>query len=153
MLSPWCPRPVRRNAELIRGFSLGIGEGVRGGCEYPQQVQSAKHAAVVVGKKQQRMMPLLKVSVREDSAADSVLNIRLYGPNTDFVIDRKRELKTRYNLKLIYWLICAFVSLEILGKLTAMAVPYNIKIIHVIPSLFAYANDRFCLNVKTNFGK
>nr|CAD1820661.1 unnamed protein product [Ananas comosus var. bracteatus] len=123
---------------------------------------------MVVGKKQQRMMPcqppplevewsnsevVLKVSVREDSAVESVLNIRLYGPNTDFVIDRKRELKTRYNLKLIYWLICAFVSLEILGKLTAMAIPYNIKIIHVIPSLFAYANDRFCLNVITNFDK
>ncbi|XP_020106438.1 uncharacterized protein LOC109722731 isoform X2 [Ananas comosus] len=30
---------------------------VRGGCECPQQVQSAEHAAVVVGKKQQRMMP------------------------------------------------------------------------------------------------
>nr|CAD1837686.1 unnamed protein product [Ananas comosus var. bracteatus] len=86
---------------------------------------------------------VLKVSVREDSAVDSILNIRLYGPNTDFVIDRKRELKvtfssilplllilptTRYNLKLIYWLIYAFVSLEILGKLTAMAVPYNTKI-------------------------
>nr|CAD1821361.1 unnamed protein product [Ananas comosus var. bracteatus] len=65
----------------------------------------------------------------EDSVVDSVLNIRLYGPNTDFVINRKRELKTRYNLKLIYWLICAFVSLEILGRLTAMAVPYNIKML------------------------
>ncbi|XP_020083460.1 probable ethanolamine kinase isoform X2 [Ananas comosus] len=52
---------------------------------------------------------LLKVSVREDSAADSVLTIRLYGPNTDFVIDRKRELKA------IPYLSAAGFGAELLG--------------------------------------
>nr|CAD1821282.1 unnamed protein product [Ananas comosus var. bracteatus] len=28
MPSPWCRRPVRRNAELIMGFSRGIGEAI-----------------------------------------------------------------------------------------------------------------------------
>ncbi|THU67556.1 hypothetical protein C4D60_Mb05t25900 [Musa balbisiana] len=36
---------------------------------------------------------LLKVSVREESGDDVLLTVRLYGPNTDLVIDRKRELQ------------------------------------------------------------
>ncbi|XP_008784349.2 probable ethanolamine kinase [Phoenix dactylifera] len=35
---------------------------------------------------------LLKVSVKEESGNDVSLTVRLYGPNTDLVIDRKREL-------------------------------------------------------------
>ncbi|OAY68177.1 hypothetical protein ACMD2_27157 [Ananas comosus] len=37
MPSPWCLRPVRRNAEVIMGLSAGIGEvgrGARDGSEY-----------------------------------------------------------------------------------------------------------------------
>nr|CAD1826054.1 unnamed protein product [Ananas comosus var. bracteatus] len=49
------------------------------------------------------------LSVREDSNADSVLTIRLYGPNTDFVIDRKRELKA------IPYLSAAGFGAELLG--------------------------------------
>ncbi|KAJ3704897.1 hypothetical protein LUZ61_008602 [Rhynchospora tenuis] len=36
---------------------------------------------------------LLKVCVQEDSLNESVITVRLYGPNTDLVIDRKRELQ------------------------------------------------------------
>ncbi|XP_021310093.1 probable ethanolamine kinase isoform X2 [Sorghum bicolor] len=36
---------------------------------------------------------LLKVSVKEDDGNESAVTVRLYGPNTDLVIDRKRELK------------------------------------------------------------
>nr|XP_029122826.1 probable ethanolamine kinase [Elaeis guineensis] len=36
---------------------------------------------------------LLKVSVKEESGNDVSLTVRLYGPNTDLVIDRKRELQ------------------------------------------------------------
>ncbi|XP_072982442.1 probable ethanolamine kinase [Typha latifolia] len=36
---------------------------------------------------------LLKVSVRESNGNESLLTVRLYGPNTDLVIDRKRELQ------------------------------------------------------------
>ncbi|PIA42488.1 hypothetical protein AQUCO_02000145v1 [Aquilegia coerulea] len=35
---------------------------------------------------------LLKVSVREDDENDSFVTVRLFGPNTEFVIDREREL-------------------------------------------------------------
>ncbi|OVA00450.1 Choline/Ethanolamine kinase [Macleaya cordata] len=37
---------------------------------------------------------LLKVSVREDSGNDVFLTVRLYGPNTEYVIDRQRELQS-----------------------------------------------------------
>ncbi|MQM04741.1 hypothetical protein Taro_037542, partial [Colocasia esculenta] len=36
---------------------------------------------------------VLKASIREEKGNDASLTVRLYGPNTDFVIDRKRELK------------------------------------------------------------
>ncbi|KAL6846198.1 hypothetical protein ACP4OV_023646 [Aristida adscensionis] len=36
---------------------------------------------------------LLKVSVKEDTGHESSVTVRLYGPNTDLVIDRKRELQ------------------------------------------------------------
>lgn len=36
---------------------------------------------------------LLKVSVKEDTGANVHLMVRLYGPNTDLVIDRKREMQ------------------------------------------------------------
>ncbi|KAJ1253707.1 hypothetical protein BS78_02G193900 [Paspalum vaginatum] len=36
---------------------------------------------------------LLKVSVKEDTGNESSVTVRLYGPNTDLVIDRKRELQ------------------------------------------------------------
>ncbi|PKA47070.1 ethanolamine kinase [Apostasia shenzhenica] len=36
---------------------------------------------------------LLKVTVKDASGIDASLTVRLYGPNTDLVIDRKRELQ------------------------------------------------------------
>ncbi|KAG9459663.1 hypothetical protein H6P81_004171 [Aristolochia fimbriata] len=36
---------------------------------------------------------LLKVSVKEENGDDVLLTVRLYGPNTEYVIDRKRELQ------------------------------------------------------------
>uniref|UniRef100_A0A453KUN4 ethanolamine kinase n=2 Tax=Aegilops tauschii subsp. strangulata TaxID=200361 RepID=A0A453KUN4_AEGTS len=36
---------------------------------------------------------LLKVSVKEGSDSESSVTVRLYGPNTDLVIDRERELQ------------------------------------------------------------
>ncbi|CAN6217788.1 unnamed protein product [Urochloa humidicola] len=36
---------------------------------------------------------LLKVSVKEDTGNEFSVTVRLYGPNTDLVIDRKRELQ------------------------------------------------------------
>ncbi|XP_077240833.1 protein kinase superfamily protein isoform X2 [Tasmannia lanceolata] len=36
---------------------------------------------------------LLKVSVKEDNGNDVLLTVRLFGPNTEYVIDRKRELQ------------------------------------------------------------
>ncbi|XP_043703118.1 probable ethanolamine kinase isoform X2 [Telopea speciosissima] len=36
---------------------------------------------------------LLKVSVREDNAHEVSITVRLYGPNTEYVIDRQRELQ------------------------------------------------------------
>jgi len=38
---------------------------------------------------------LLKVSVKEDTGNEFSVTVRLYGPNTDLVIDRKRELQVR----------------------------------------------------------
>ena len=38
---------------------------------------------------------VLKVSVKEDNGDESSVTARLYGPNTDLVIDRKRELQER----------------------------------------------------------
>ncbi|RRT78061.1 hypothetical protein B296_00011806 [Ensete ventricosum] len=40
---------------------------------------------------------VLKVSVREESGDDAILTVRLYGPNTDLVIDRKRELQVGFH--------------------------------------------------------
>ncbi|ONM22147.1 putative ethanolamine kinase [Zea mays] len=38
-------------------------------------------------------LEMLKVSVKEDNGNESSVTVRLYGPNTDLVIDRKRELQ------------------------------------------------------------
>lgn len=38
-------------------------------------------------------LAVLKVSVREDNGEEVIITVRLYGPNTEYVIDRKRELK------------------------------------------------------------
>ncbi|KAL5725307.1 ethanolamine kinase [Ranunculus cassubicifolius] len=35
---------------------------------------------------------LLKVSVREEGGTEALITVRLFGPNTEFVIDREREL-------------------------------------------------------------
>ncbi|XP_058074487.1 probable ethanolamine kinase isoform X1 [Magnolia sinica] len=35
---------------------------------------------------------LLKLSVREDNGNDAFVTVRMYGPNTEYVIDRKQEL-------------------------------------------------------------
>ncbi|XP_027331926.1 probable ethanolamine kinase isoform X2 [Abrus precatorius] len=40
---------------------------------------------------------LLKVSVKQDSCIEEIITIRLYGPNTEHIIDRQRELQaTKY---------------------------------------------------------
>ncbi|XP_004488529.1 probable ethanolamine kinase [Cicer arietinum] len=36
---------------------------------------------------------LLKVSVKQGNSIDDIITIRLYGPNTEFIIDRHRELQ------------------------------------------------------------
>jgi hypothetical protein len=36
---------------------------------------------------------VLKVSVKEGTDSESSVTVRLYGPNTDLVIDRERELQ------------------------------------------------------------
>ncbi|XP_026664210.2 probable ethanolamine kinase [Phoenix dactylifera] len=52
---------------------------------------------------------LLKVSVREESGNSVSLTVRLYGPNTDFVIDRERELQA------LPYLSAAGFGAELLG--------------------------------------
>lgn len=37
--------------------------------------------------------------MQEDSLNESILTVRLYGPNTDLVIDREREL----NVSMVYY--------------------------------------------------
>nr|DAD44879.1 TPA_asm: hypothetical protein HUJ06_003109 [Nelumbo nucifera] len=39
------------------------------------------------------ILAVLKISVREDNGSDVPLTVRLYGPNTEYVIDRERELQ------------------------------------------------------------
>jgi hypothetical protein len=41
----------------------------------------------------QLLLAVLKVSVKENNGNESSVTVRLYGPNTDLVIDRKRELQ------------------------------------------------------------
>lgn len=41
------------------------------------------------------LLTVLKVSVKEDTGSEFSVTVRLYGPNTDLVIDRKRELQVR----------------------------------------------------------
>lgn len=36
---------------------------------------------------------VLKVSVKEENRNDVSVTVRLYGPNTDYVINRERELQ------------------------------------------------------------
>ncbi|TXG61294.1 hypothetical protein EZV62_012657 [Acer yangbiense] len=38
-------------------------------------------------------LPVLKVSVKEENGNDVSVTVRLYGPNTDYVINRERELQ------------------------------------------------------------
>ncbi|KAF3339332.1 putative ethanolamine kinase [Carex littledalei] len=52
---------------------------------------------------------LLKVCVQEDSLNESILTVRLYGPNTDLVIDRERELNA------LPYLSAAGFGAELLG--------------------------------------
>ncbi|XP_029119452.1 probable ethanolamine kinase isoform X2 [Elaeis guineensis] len=52
---------------------------------------------------------LLKVSVTEESGSSVSLTVRLYGPNTDLVIDRKRELQA------LPYLSAAGFGAELLG--------------------------------------
>ena len=37
--------------------------------------------------------PVLKVTVKEESGTSVSVTVRLYGPNTDYVINRDRELQ------------------------------------------------------------
>lgn len=39
---------------------------------------------------------VLKVSVREDKGKNGNMTIRLYGPNTEYVINRERELQVSF---------------------------------------------------------
>jgi hypothetical protein len=41
----------------------------------------------------QLLLAVLKVSIKESNGSESSVTVRLYGPNTDLVIDRKRELQ------------------------------------------------------------
>eukprot|EP00262_Sarcandra_glabra_P007918 TRINITY_DN21032_c0_g1_i1.p1 TRINITY_DN21032_c0_g1~~TRINITY_DN21032_c0_g1_i1.p1 ORF type:complete len:397 (-),score=75.26 TRINITY_DN21032_c0_g1_i1:222-1319(-) len=52
---------------------------------------------------------LLKVSVTEEGGNDILLTVRLYGPNTEYVIDRKRELQA------VRYLSAAGFGAELLG--------------------------------------
>ncbi|KAF6152726.1 hypothetical protein GIB67_021386 [Kingdonia uniflora] len=52
---------------------------------------------------------LLKLTIREDDGDDVFLTVRLYGPNTEYVIDRKRELQA------IGYLSAAGFGAELLG--------------------------------------
>ncbi|KAG1334374.1 putative ethanolamine kinase [Cocos nucifera] len=56
-----------------------------------------------------RGLLVLKVSVREESGNSVSLTVRLYGPNTDLVIDRKRELQA------LPYLSAAGFGAELLG--------------------------------------
>jgi len=38
------------------------------------------------------MMAVLKVSVKEDTNKEVSVTVRLYGPNTEYVINREREI-------------------------------------------------------------
>lgn len=39
---------------------------------------------------------VLKVSVREENGETVTMTVRLYGPNTEYVIDRERELQVSF---------------------------------------------------------
>ncbi|KAK3436603.1 hypothetical protein EUGRSUZ_C01144 [Eucalyptus grandis] len=39
---------------------------------------------------------LLKVSVKEESGNEESITVRLYGPNTEYVIDREREFHVSF---------------------------------------------------------
>ena len=41
---------------------------------------------------------VLKVSVREKDGSAVSTTVRLYGPNTEYVIDRQRELQVHFGL-------------------------------------------------------
>lgn len=48
---------------------------------------------------------MLKVSVKEENGSDVAITVRLYGPNTEYVIDRKRELLVSHLLILIIYFL------------------------------------------------
>lgn len=52
---------------------------------------------------------LLKVSVKKEDKESSI-TVRLYGPNTDYVINRQRELQVLLNVFLLYHLKFYLVS-------------------------------------------
>lgn len=52
---------------------------------------------------------VLKVTVREDNGNTIFMTVRLYGPNTEYVIDRQRELQVRYTFLLVDWHIDCYV--------------------------------------------
>lgn len=55
---------------------------------------------------------VLKVSIREDKGT-ACLTVRLYGPNTDIVINRERELKVFFRPGYLYW-NCPLENLSLL---------------------------------------
>lgn len=52
---------------------------------------------------------VLKVSVKEENGNDVSVTVRLYGPNTDYFINRERELKVRLLVSVILLFICYHV--------------------------------------------
>ena len=59
------------------------------------------------------LMAVLKVSVKEEEEdKESSITVRLYGPNTDYVINRQRELQVADS----FFLLRSFVSLEVLSR-------------------------------------
>jgi len=58
-------------------------------------VYNNDHFQYVVRDIYSLLLTVLKVSVKEDTGNEFSVTVRLYGPNTDLVIDRKRELQVR----------------------------------------------------------
>ncbi|CAL5438761.1 unnamed protein product [Camellia sinensis] len=58
---------------------------------------------------------LLKVSVREENGNIINMTVRLYGPNTEYVINRERELQDYVILKAIRYLSAAGFGAKLLG--------------------------------------
>lgn len=54
---------------------------------------------------------VLKASVKEEDGNDVSVTVRLYGPNTDYVINRERELQVIFVNIYSYWSIFSPVAL------------------------------------------